>query len=171
MKGSIIRQLKFLFFFSASLLLACNDGSEKKENSDRGAETDSPEMAPGDDLSGCYRRVIARDTFIARLQLLADSVTGSLLFDNFEKDGSSGNISGRLDKGIIKLLYSFRSEGMNSVMEVYFKKQGDALIRGTGEMATRGDTSYFVNPAKIDFPPDDKMSKIPCDELQSSFNR
>jgi hypothetical protein len=156
--------LVVLLTFSACNITPTNDKDKNKDSTDaqRGA-AENPASIPGDDISGCYMRVTGRDTLIARLQLLGDSITGSLLFDNYEKDGSSGMVSGKLYKGIIKLVYSFRSEGMNSVMDVWFKKQGDALIRGIGDMQTKGDTAYFTNTAVVDFPAGEKLSKIPCD--------
>ncbi|MBK8494901.1 MAG: hypothetical protein IPL50_07650 [Chitinophagaceae bacterium] len=52
---------------------------------------------------------------------------------------------------MLKLDYVFASEGMNSVMEVYFKYKDGILVRGIGEMKTNGDTAYFINPALIKY--------------------
>jgi hypothetical protein len=119
-----------------------------------------------DNSLGCYMRVLGRDTFVAKLQQSpGEIITGNLSFDNFEKDASSGKVSGKEQDGIISLWYTFHSEGIQSVMEVYFKKTADGLIRGIGDMKTRGDTAYFVHPQAISYPEKDIMKKIPCSDI------
>jgi hypothetical protein len=168
------------FLFLALVLLGCNDGNkpeeEKKVSRDasdttRSNSPDIPETSstPSDqDLTGCYMRVMSRDTFVAKLQQ-GNEITGKLSFDNYQKDGSSGQVSGRLENGLIKLVYSFQSEGTNSVMDVYFKPLGNELIRGIGEMETRGDTAYFKNPALVSFPEKDKIFRMPCDQVPDKY--
>jgi hypothetical protein len=68
-------------------------------------------------------KIIGRDTAILMLDQKGNMFTGKMLYDNYEKDGSRGTIKGKEDNEIIKLWYDFDSEGMHSVMEVYFKKE------------------------------------------------
>ncbi|MBA2630340.1 MAG: hypothetical protein H0U84_04885 [Thermoleophilaceae bacterium] len=84
------------------------------------------------DVNGCYMKILKRDTIAIKLYQTGTSVTGKLTFDNYEKDGSTGTVHGIIEGNIIKLWYNFASEGMNSVMEIYFKKQGNQLLRGIG---------------------------------------
>ena len=102
-------------------------------------------------VDGCYMQVLKRDTFTASLHQHGNLVSGRLRFDNYEKDGSSGTVSGTLQGDLLKVYYFFASEGMNSVTELYLKYEHGMLIRGTGEMNTKRDTSYFVNPAIIKY--------------------
>lgn len=120
------------------------------------------------DIGGCYMQVLKRDTFAAILQQHDNIITGKLSFDNYEKDGSSGTVSGKLDGDIMKLFYSFASEGMNTVMEVYFKLNDGKLLRGTGEMANKGDTAYFTNPAAIKYD-GTVMQKLSCEHLPAMY--
>ena len=106
-------------------------------------------------------QVLKRDTFVARLEVRGDSITGKLSFDNYQKDGSSGSVRGIVEDGIIKLVYDFHSEGMQSVMDIYFKHAGDSLVRGIGVIQTRGDTAYFEDPGAIEFS-GSVLKKMPC---------
>ncbi len=66
-------------------------------------------------------------------------------------------------------MYSFKSEGMKSVMEVWFKQEGDKLLRGTGKMAIKARTSYFSNPAAINFNSGQILKKISCNEVPEKY--
>jgi hypothetical protein len=73
-----------------------------------------------------------------------------LSFKNFEKDSSSGTFTGTYNSaGILIADYSFQSEGMSSVMQVAFKKDGDNFIRGHGTM--NADGTRFANPAMLTY--------------------
>ena len=113
-------------------------------------------------VEGCYLYVNKRDTLMAQLTQSGDSVKGNLLFDNFEMDGSRGTLRGKLDGQIIRLWYDFESEGSNSVMQVIFKKTGDSLIRGNGEMENQGDTVYFLQNKELSFADGTILLKTDC---------
>ena len=121
------------------------------------------------DYSGCYIRVINRDTLTASLQQSGNKITGKLTFDNYQKDGSTGKVEGTVEQGIMKLLYSFQSEGMNSVMEVYFKADGNSIIRGIGEIKVKGDTAMYANPASINYPSGERLDKVTCTSLAEKY--
>ena len=121
------------------------------------------------DYSGCYIRVLNRDTLTASLQQSGNNITGKLTFDNYQKDGSTGKVEGTVEDGIMKLIYSFQSEGMNSVMEVYFKADGNSLIRGIGEIKVKGDTAMYANPASINYPSGEKLDKVACTSLAEKY--
>lgn len=155
-----------------SLLLAsCHNSSEPADTS----AMDSLNSQPNQDqekkanLTGCYLRVIKRDTVAMMLEQRGNAISGKLSFDNYEKDGSNGIVKGAVDKGILKLVYEFQSEGINSVMEVYFKITDRGLIQGVGEVATQSDTTSYSNPEKIIYPPDNELLKISCDSLNIKY--
>lgn len=112
--------------------------------------------------STCYLQVLKRDTMVASIMQSDDVITGKLSFDNFEKDGSSGPIQGKLADGIIKAWYSFQSEGMQSVMEVWLKMGDSTLTRGYGPVKMKGDTSYFADPSAVKFENNQQMKQIDC---------
>lgn len=131
----------------------------------------SPDKQDPVGVATCYWQVLKRDTFVASLSQKGNRVNGKLSFDNFEKDGSSGMVVGENKQGIMKLWYSFESEGMKSVMEVWFKKQGDFLLRGTGNMNVKSDTSYFTDPDAVDFSDSQKLKKVDCNEVPSKYKQ
>lgn len=106
---------------------------------------------------------------VAHLRQTGNNLSGKLSFDNYQKDGSSGKVNGVVDGELIKLLYSFQSEGMNSVMEIYFKNTAEGLVRGTGEMENRGDTVYYKNAKKLNYPAGTEFKKQDCATLADKF--
>jgi len=169
---------KLISILFLAILASCNNQgttAEKKDSvseqtADREREQTPPFKDNTADAGGCYMQVIGRDTIVASLQQDGAAVSGRLSFDNFEKDGSTGSVTGHRNGDVIKLLYSFASEGMNSVMEVYFKLQADALTRGIGEMDVKGDTAFFVNPGSITYPSSGTiMKKLPCESVLEKY--
>ena len=153
------------------ILFSCSNNSREEDGKEQQKENnkdivDKPTSA---DIEGCYWQVLKRDTLVAWLVQKGDSISGKLSFDNFEKDGSSGFVRGSLDGDIIKLWYSFQSEGMNSVMEVWYKKQGDALLRGIGAPGVKADTSYFTDHSEIQFDPRQRLQKVACSEIPAKY--
>jgi hypothetical protein len=113
--------------------------------------------------------ILKRDTMVLHLTNTKGELSGKLTFDNYEKDGSTGIVIGRKDGDKLKLVYSFSSEGMNSVMDVYFKFRGEDLLRGVGDVQTKGDTAYFTNPSQVNFPEQDVFKKTACDAIPSKY--
>ncbi len=60
-------------------------------------------------------------------------------------------------------------EGMNSVMEVYFKKEGDQLLRGIGPVDAKGDSSYYTDHSAIQYTQDQSFTKLPCEALPGKY--
>ena len=164
--------------FAAIILLSCNQAGNIEQNTKTTSvaidtTSASPGSAPSSNTAGnssvCFMQVLKRDTFVAVIARSNNIISGKLTFDNFEKDGSSGSITGREEKGILKLWYSFQSEGMQSVMQVFLKDEDDKLIRGTGEMSSKGDSSFFVNPAAVSYDNNLIMQKINCDKVPQKY--
>lgn len=159
---------KGLIIIASLFIISCNNNSAETE-----VRNDSPVVIMPDandvaqnnteiNAEGCYRKILARDTMIVNLNQVDTMVTGNMVFDNFEKDGSRGTVRGVVDGQIIKLWYDFQSEGMNSVMEMWFRKEGNKLIRGIGSFGVKGDTSYYTNPADIKYDTAQAFDKIKC---------
>ena len=155
--------MKYLIFISV-ILFSCTQQEKTSET----VTTDATTIVtpPADTtpvvLSTCYMQVLKRDTMVASIMQSDDVITGKLTFDNFEKDGSNGPIQGKLTDGIIKAWYSFQSEGMQSVMEVWLKMENSTLTRGYGPVMMRGDTSYFADPSAVKFEKNQQMKLIDC---------
>ena len=155
-----------------------NNGTPSSKKKDSTTEQSSNKKDKTDKFPGrqsltsdesCYMQVLKRDTIVMRLEKKGTEISGRLSFDNYEKDGSSGTVRGWQDGEVIKLVYSFASEGSNSVMEVFFKVIADDLVRGVGDMHTRGDTVYFVHPESVNFAGDAIMKKLDCAQVPGKY--
>ncbi len=155
---------RYIFFIVLSgKLLSCNNNSEPvtATASDNG-NTVSPNVneKPATDVSGCYMKIIGRDTAILMIEQKGKELSGKMLYDNYEKDGSRGTVKGKEDGEILKLWYEFNSEGMHSIMEVYFKKENGRLLRGIGDMDVKTDTTYFISG--INYSDKEAFTKVNC---------
>ena len=162
-----------LYILLFSKLIACNDSNQLNSKSTNSPSSNSsispkPEEQPVNDIPGCYMKIIGRDTAILMLEQKGNMFTGKMLYDNYEKDGSRGTINGKEDKEIIKLWYDFDSEGMHSIMEVYFKKENGRLLRGVGDMDAKTDTTYFISG--VNYSDKEAFTKVNCDMIGWKLN-
>lgn len=151
----------FFSFLLLPFLMACNNpvGNSGKNSS----QTSNADPITRQDFSGCYIKVLQRDTVVLRLQQSGDAVSGTMHFDNYQKDSSKGTVKGSVKKDTIVLWYDFFSEGMHSVMEIVLLKTDDGLVRATGPIGTKGDTAFFQNHRLVKFDPQQTLRKIDCD--------
>jgi hypothetical protein len=156
---------------TSDTLVQSNTSNNKNDDSKPATPEDENEDKAGDKANGsCYMQVLKRDTMVLHINsAIGDGISGKLSFDNYEKDGSTGTVKGKREGDVVKLIYSFQSEGMNSVMEVYFKEENESLVRGVGEMQTKGDTAYFVQPDKITYPSNGMMKKTDCKDVPAKY--
>ena len=152
----------FLYILIFSNLIACNNShtNSYSGNSKPSASPPNVEDRSVLDVTGCYMKIVGRDTAILMLEQKSKSISGKMIYDNFEKDGSRGIIKGKEEKEILKLWYAFESEGMHSVSEVYFKKDNGKLLRGVGAMDTKTDTAYFISG--INYSDKEAFIKVDC---------
>lgn len=114
-------------------------------------ETPSENGAPTEgSILGCYRIRSEKDVYTLSIFEQEESdVEGTLEFDNFEKDSSSGTFEGTYENEILLGDYAFQSEGTNSVIQVTFKKSGEDFIRGYGPLNTDG--TRFTDLSKVTY--------------------
>ena len=159
--------LYIIFIF----LFGCNESEsntvEKVFSTDT-TITDSSRIKEKVDLSGCYMRVTGRDTLLLRINQNGDEISGTLEFDNFEKDSSSGSLKGKKSAdGIIHVYYDFFAEGMRSVREMYFKPGNKKMTMATGDMDYSGDTAYFKNAPQLFYSQSDALTLVDCEILDN----
>lgn len=165
--------IRSLCILSISIAMGCKNHTHTTTTADpapSSTNTKTEDVKPAGEtiVAGCFMQVLKRDTFAASLKQNGNNVSGKLSFDNYEKDGSTGTVHGKLQGDVLKLFYSFASEGMNSVMEVYFKYSDGKLVRGTGDMDNKGDTVYFKNPGAIKYD-GGALQKLPCETLPAKY--
>ena len=112
-------------------------------------------------IKGCYVATLGKDVYtLTILSQQGESFEGTLKFKNFEKDSSSGTFNGTYKDGILLGDYSFQSEGMDSVMQVIFKKIGDDFIRGYGDVNANGNRFTNINDITYDQSAIFKVSEV-----------
>tara|TARA_B100001179_G_scaffold196611_1_gene155294 strand:- start:276 stop:779 length:504 start_codon:yes stop_codon:yes gene_type:complete len=117
---------------------------------------------PPSSIIGCYVAGTENDVYTLTIKSQeGETVTGTLEFDNYQKDSSEGSFNGTFEGGILLGDYSFSSEGMDSVMEVIFKQQGEDFVRGYGEVTNEG--TEFVDTQDIEY----KVNDLSLFEKQS----
>lgn len=78
-------------------------------------------------------------------------VSGTLMYNFFEKDKNTGTIKGEMKGDLLVAEYSFHAEGMESVREVAFKKMGKNFIEGYGESEEKDGKYVFINLDSLKF--------------------
>ena len=161
------------------MLLSCNNNTHDANNSTDTTINNSEKTAinhsGGENpagskrIDGCYMRVLQRDTMVLHVEQDGNILSGTMSFDNYEKDGSTGTVTGIVEEGIIKLWYNFQSEGMNSVMELYFKSEDNSVVQGVGPMANRADTAFFTDHSQINYSPDQSLKRIDCANVPEKY--
>lgn len=126
-------------------------------------------LAPGpvvtqESVVGCYAMNSDKDVYTLNITSQEDiQVSGALAFKNYEKDSSRGTFAGTYNQGILLGDYAFQSEGMDSVMQVAFKKSGDDFIRGYGPVTDEGTRFADVNTIMYDELPLSVFKKTVCE--------
>ena len=107
---------------------------------------EKPPITVGKSVVGCYEAQLGKDLYsLAILTQAGEAFEGTLRFKNYQKDSSSGPFVGTYIDGTLFGEYSFQSEGMDSVIQVIFKKSVDGFIRGYGKMNAAGDRFANLN--------------------------
>ena len=111
---------------------------------------EQPPITAGKSVMGCYEAKLGKDLYsLAILSQAGEAFEGTLKFKNYQKDSSSGPYIGTYIDGILFGEYSFQSEGMDSLIQVLFKKSADGFVRGYGKMNAAGDR--FANLKDITY--------------------
>jgi len=103
------------------------------------------------EVKSCYRYTKGNDTITLQTTTIGDKITGELVYDWFEKDRNSGKISGIVKGDTLITDYTFMSEGMESVREEVFLRNGNDLLIGYGEAEEKGDRWAYKNYGQLKF--------------------
>jgi len=113
-----------------------------KNTQDTSQTPPAQQVSTVENIIGCYTSVIEKDVYTLNIQTQdGNSFKGTLRFKNFEKDSSSGTYVGLYKNNILSGEYAFQSEGLDSVMNIIFKKVGDNFVRGL-ETGDTGSLAY-----------------------------
>ncbi|WP_242927298.1 hypothetical protein [Pontibacter vulgaris] len=138
-------------------LASCNHQTEKPEATQKATITAT-------DISGCYAYFSPQDTVLFHLNVQGKTFTGELVYNYFQKDKNTGTIKGKIHGDTLLADYTFMSEGIESVREVLFLKQGNTLVEGYGEVTEQAGKMVFPNKRNLDFSKSKPLIKTNCEE-------
>lgn len=150
--------------FVAAMLLALVSCSDKKQADANPNEPEVRNEQPVVDANReCFDWTNGKDSVSLSYTRKVNNVSGELRYGWFEKDKSSGTFVGVFKGDTLRADYKFQSEGMESVREIVFVRNGDQLLQGNGEMTEKNGTTVFTDRKKLDFSNTITLTKINCD--------
>lgn len=139
-----------IFIILVGVLIYLTKNIDSKKSQD--VIDQNNDLVDSNGIVGCYVMTYNQDVYTMDIKMYeGEIVTGLLHFNNYQKDSSKGDFIGTYKDEIILADYSFQSEGMNSVMQVAFKKFGDDFVRGYGPLSEDG--TKFTDVSLIEFDP------------------
>ena len=160
----VIYMLLFVIVFGCT----SNTSSKSASDADTSAtvnnppETESPRIEETIKLDGCYIRVTGRDTLLLQIKETSGTIKGTMKFDNYEKDSSSGTVTGKMENGKLVLWYAFASEGMQSYAEHIMQPVNDGLILGNSDIKISSDSAFIKDLSTVAFPISNKLTRTEC---------
>lgn len=112
----------------------------------------------------CYRYVNNKDTVTLRTIVADELISGTLVYNFYEKDKNSGTIRGSMKDDLLIADYSFMSEGISSVRQVAFKKIDGTFIEGYGEPQESNGKITFKNIDSLNFNNSVLLSEVDCEK-------
>jgi len=146
---------------ASALFASCQGGTAKKTQAkiDSTIVTNSETTA---NAATCYQYVKNRDTANLSLIEKADSISGNLGYNLYEKDKNAGTISGVVKGDTLIADYTFQSEGRESVRQVAWLKKGNQLLEGFGDVEEINGKTKFKDLATLKFDSGLVFSQADC---------
>ena len=143
-----------------ALFSACQDNTKIKEE-DKLDTKDTNNVSLN---KACYQFIKDRDTISLTVQQMGKALSGDLSYRFYEKDKSSGKVSGKLIGDTLLMNYMFNAEGTSSIRQVAFLKKGNKLIEGYGDVEERNGSFVFKDIKGLNFNDDGTvLEKIDCE--------
>jgi len=87
---------------------------------------------------------------------------GMLQYDLNYKDRNDGTLEGSLDGDKLVAEYTFRSEGLTSVRQVVFRKEGDTWVEGYGETVEAAGKQTFKDINALKYNTAIRLKPVSC---------
>ncbi len=144
-----------LCFIASMLAVSCLKFENKESETTTAPSKTSTEKQ-------CYLYTTGRDSIKLSVAMNANNANGELAFNFYQKDKSSGTLSGMFIGDTLFADYTFRSEGMKSVREMVFLRREGKLIVASGDMEERGGKQVFTDDAEMSFDDGIVLEKTGC---------
>ncbi|SHK63188.1 hypothetical protein [Epilithonimonas mollis] len=168
--------MKKLFFIllTISLVMSC----EKNDGKQMNVENRKPDtlaihdheknvIENKENTDYCYLNVIGKDSLMMKYKITNGNVSGKLIYKNFEKDSSTGDISGKISGDTLKLNYKFASEGMISEQEVYFLQDSGVLLEGIGEYSDNSSSQQkYLSGKSVNYSKGRRLAPADCNVIK-----
>ena len=144
------------------LVLAVSIGCKKTETTETvlAPESALPEKQIEEKM--CYEFIKGKDTVTLSLVQNSNNVNGELNYHWAEKDRNRGTISGIFIGDTLYADYTFMSEGVTSVRETAFVKNGDQLVEGYGDVLEKDNKQVFKDLKTLKFEGGIVLTKTRC---------
>lgn len=143
------------FSVALCLLAACNNQTDQ-------TKTITP--AKEQNALACYSYIHDKDTVLLKTIDINGAVTGTLVYNFYEKDKNKGTIQGQMTGDLLIADYTFFSEGTQSVRQVAFKKSGTGFTEGYGEQEDKNGKLVFKNTGTLSFNHSILLTQANCEK-------
>jgi hypothetical protein len=110
----------------------------------------------------CYSTA-DKDNVVLKMNISDSAVTGTLVYNLYEKDKNLGTCEGKLYGDTLIANYHFMSEGIKSVREVAFLIKDSIAIEGFGDVEEKNGAMIFKDPKSLNFKNGLLLKKIDCE--------
>ncbi|GGG64957.1 hypothetical protein [Epilithonimonas arachidiradicis] len=125
------------------------------------------QIATTENVDYCYLNVLAKDSMILSYKIVNGQVSGKLAYKNFEKDSSTGDVSGTVAGDTLKLNYKYMSEGTTSEREVYFLQDSGVLLEGIGNYSDNSSPKQvYVSSKAVNYSKGRRLTPADCKEFK-----
>lgn len=146
--------MKFVVPIAIVIVLTCCQKQTHESRSPSDAETTGPK---------CYEYISNGDTILLNLSI-DKSVTGTLVYNLFQKDKNTGTIQGDMNGPLLIADYSFFAEGVNSVRQVVFKKVENTFVEGSGDVVEQYGKTAFKNIDSLKYDGPVVLTETACEK-------
>lgn len=153
MKAAVTLFTGIIIFFSS-----CGNSEHEAETKD--SSGNQPPVKTS--TENCYRYIGNNDTVILKITESNGAVSGTLMYNYFEKDKNTGTIKGEMKGDLLVAEYAFHAEGMESVRAVAFKKMGKNFMEGYGESEMKDGKDVFKDINALNFSNSVLLSPYDC---------
>jgi len=143
---------------SVAILMACQSKSSNTQSNDSLVNS-TKSIATA---TQCFQSIKNRDSAFLSLKYNDNQLTGSLIYNLYEKDKNNGTLTGIVKGDTIIADYTFQSEGTTSTRQVVWLKQNDQLIEGYGDVSEVDGKTKFKDISKLNFKQSIVFNKVDC---------
>ena len=152
----------FLLVITGCLVIACNNKPSEPSKNQPKEVTNNTNTPAAETESVCYRYIGNKDTVYLSVNSSYNMLTGLLMYKYYQKDQNLGTIQGQMMGNILLADYTFKSEGTMSIRQVAFKKIGNDLVEGFGDVLQVNGKTLFKDVNSLKFNDAMVLKNVPC---------